>query len=324
MKALLCRELGDPGQLVVEEVPDPKPGPGKVLIDVKAAGVNFPDLLLIQGKYQANPELPFTPGGECAGVVSAVGEGVTHLGEGDRVCGSMLLGGFAEKTVIDAHSVAKIPDTMSFEQGAGFTLTYSTSYYALKQCAQLQAGETLLVMGAAGGVGITAVELGKVMGARVIAAASTQEKLETARKAGADEGIEYTSEDLKKRVKELTDGKGVDVVYDPVGGDFSEQALRATNWGGRYLVIGFAAGDIPHIPLNLPLLKGCRIVGVFWGAWAQRDPKAHAKNFAELFAMFEAGKLNPLVTQTYPLADYKEAFACLAERRAQGKVILTM
>jgi len=324
MRALMCHALGDLDALRVEEAESPVPSAGQVLIDVAAAGINFPDLLLVQGKYQANPKLPFTPGSECAGTIAALGEGVSGLAVGDRVMASMMLGAFTERLAIDARAVTKIPEKMSFEQAAGFTTTYATSYHALKQRARLAEGETLLVLGAAGGVGLTAVELGTLMGARVIAAASTAEKLDIAREAGALAGIEYLHEDLKGRVKELTDGKGADVVYDPVGGDFAELALRATNWDGRYLVIGFACGEIPRIPLNLPLLKGTHIVGVFWGAWMQRDPAGHAQNMRELLAHFEAGRLRPHVSQTFDLAEFAEALAVLGERRAIGKVVLTM
>jgi len=322
MKALVCRALGNHESLAVEEIEDPVPGKGEVLIEVEAAGLNFPDLLLVDGKYQASPELPFTPGSECAGTVIELGGDVAGIAVGDRVMASMMLGAFAKKVTVPRAAVMKIPDSMSFAQAAGFTMTYATSYHALKQRAALTRDETLLVLGAAGGVGLTAVELGKLMGARVIAAASTPEKLAVAREMGAHAGIRYTEEKLKDRVKDLTDGRGADVIYDPVGGDFAEQALRASAWDGRYLVIGFASGEIPRIPLNLPLLKGCRIVGVFWGAWTKQDPEGHGENMRELLAHFEAGNLNPRVTQTHPLEAFREAFATLAERRAIGKVIL--
>ena len=321
MQALVCNELGPLDGLALETVDDPAPGKGEVLIGVKAAGVNFPDLLVIQGKYQARPPLPFIPGGECAGVVEAVGEGVKHINVGDTVIAMGLTGAFAEKMTIAAAATLPLPEGMSFEAAAGISITYGTSYYALKQRAQLQPGETLLVLGAAGGVGLATVELGKAMGARVIAAASNAEKLDAARAAGAEMRIDYSTGSLKDQIKELTDGRGADVVYDPVGGEYSEQALRATAWGGRFLVIGFAAGDIPKVPMNLPLLKGASIVGVFWGSWTQHDPAASQQNFAELREMFEDGRLKPRITP-YPLAEYREALTSLAERRAVGKVVL--
>ncbi len=323
MRALLCEELGPYDRLTIQTVDDPAPGAGEVLIDVKAAGINFPDLLIVQGKYQFKPPLPFVPGGECSGVVSAVGEGVKRVKVGDRVIGVGLAGAFAEKMTIAEAATLPIPGDMAFETAAGIAFTYGTSFYALKQRAGLAKGETLLVLGAAGGVGMAAVELGKRMGATVIAAASSEEKLDAAQAAGADLRINYTTESLKDRVKELTNKRGADVVYDPVGGDYSEQALRAIAWNGRFLVIGFAAGDIPKIPLNLALLKSAGIVGVFWGAWTQRDPKESARNFAELQAMFQDGRLKPQVT-TFPLEDHQQALGALAGRRAKGKLVLVM
>jgi len=323
MRAVVCKELGPASKLVVDEFPAPTAGPDEAVIDVMAAGVNFPDTLIVEGKYQVRPKLPFVPGAEAAGVVSALGKNVQGLKLGQRV---IALGGaygaFAEQLAAPAAGLLPMPDEMDFVTGAGFGLTYGTSYYALKQRAALQAGETLLVLGAAGGVGLAAVELGRAMGARVIAAASSAEKLAVAEAAGAATGINYVSELLKDRVKALTDGKGADVVYDPVGGELSEQALRATGWNGRFLVIGFAAGDIPKIPLNLPLLKNNAIVGVFWGAWAARDPQASLQNYQELFQMYRDGELKPLVSQVFELDDYLEAFNTLTERRARGKVIL--
>lgn len=324
MKAILCKEFGTADKLVLEEIADPTAGKDEVVVDIKAAGINFPDTLIIAGLYQFKPPFPFTPGGEAAGVVSALGEGVTDFQVGDRVIASMLVGGFAEKVAVPAMMLTKIPDEMEYNTAAGFTVTYATSYHALKDRGQLKAGETLLVLGAAGGVGLAAVELGKAMGARVIAAASSAEKLGVCKTAGADELINYSDENLKDRVKELTGGKGADVIYDPVGGELSEQALRAIAINGRFLVVGFAAGDIPKIPLNLTLLKQCQIVGVFWGAWARADRQAHDDNFSELLDMFKDGKVKPLVSQTFPLVDYKDAYACLTERRAKGKVVLTM
>ncbi len=322
MRAVLCKAFGPPETLVVEDVPAPVAGRGEALVDIRACGVNFPDLLIIENKYQFKPPLPFSPGGEVAGVVSAVGEGVTQVRPGDRVLGSPGFGGFAEQIAIDAGRLIPIPDVMDFVSASAFLFTYGTSHYALKDRARLQAGETLLVLGAAGGVGLAAVELGKVMGARVIAAASSDEKLAVCREHGADEVINYTSEDLKERTKALTGGAGADVIYDPVGGAFAEAALRSTNWNGRFLVIGFAAGDIPKIPLNLVLLKGCQIVGVFWGAFTAREPERNRANIAELMRWFEEGKLRPHVSATYPFERAAEALNDLAQRRVKGKVVL--
>ncbi len=322
MKAVMCSELGLADKLTIEDVGAPEAGKGEVLVDVKAAGLNFPDTLIIQGKYQIRPELPFTPGGEGAGIVEAVGEGVNTVKVGDRVLFNSQVGAFAEKVVTSAFQVMPIPDHMSFEVAAGFTITYGTSYHGLKQRAELKAGETVLVLGAAGGVGLATVELAKAMGATVIAAASTDEKLAVCTTAGADHVINYTNDSLKEKIKELTGGKGVDVVYDPVGGDFTEIAVRSMAPGGRLLVIGFAAGDIPHIPINLLLLKQCALVGVFWGAWASKNPMVHVQNMMEMFAMLKDGKLDPLVDDEYALGDVTAAYACLTERRAKGKVIL--
>lgn len=321
MRALMCHELGPAEALRIDSVDDPVAGPDEVVVDLYAAGLNFPDTLAITGNYQIRPELPFTPGGEGAGKISAVGRDVSAWKIGDRVIVSGATGAFAEKILKRADEIVALPDAMDYATGAGFLAAYGTSYYALKQRAQLQSGETLLVLGAAGGVGLAAVDIGSALGANVIAAASSDEKLDIARRAGATECINYTTDNLKDRVKELTSGRGADVVYDPVGGDLSEQALRATGWDGRFLVIGFAAGEIPKIPLNLCLLKSNSIVGVFYGAWIARDPDAYAANVAELFTLFENGDLSPLVTQLFPLKDYVEAFATLTGRRAQGKVI---
>ena len=323
MKALYCREFSPEENLKVEEIDTPVVPEAHVLIDVKAAGLNFPDLLCVRGDYQFKPPLPFVPGGEGSGIITELGEGVEHLSVGDRVCFNGLTGAFAEQVAAPAGAVAIIPDSMPFDQAAGLTVVYATSYYALKQRAKIQAGETLLVLGAAGGVGLAAVELGKAMGATVIAAASTDEKLEAAKAHGADEGINYTTEDLKARVKELTGKKGADVIYDPVGGELAEAAFRAIAWEGRHLVIGFASGPIPKLPLNLPLLKGASAVGVFWGAWAMRDPEAHYQNMAELFEYYEQGAIKPHVAASYPLDDYLDAFGELSGRKAIGKVILT-
>lgn len=324
MKALYCREFGPEENLKVEDVDDPVLAPGHVMIDVKAAGLNFPDLLCVRGEYQFKPPLPFVPGGEGAGVIAELGDGVEGFEVGDRVCFNGLTGAFSSRAAVPAATLAKMPDAMSFEEAGGLTLVYGTSYYALKQRAKLQPGETVLVLGAAGGVGLAAVELAKAMGAKVIAAASTDEKLAVTREHGADETVNYSTEDLKARVKELTGGQGVDVIYDPVGGDLAELAFRTIGWEGRYLVIGFASSPvIPKLPLNLPLLKGASAVGVFWGAWAMRYPKGHHENMAELFDMYQAGKIKPHVAGTFKLENYMDAFKTISERRAIGKVILT-
>ncbi|MDG1813277.1 MAG: NADPH:quinone oxidoreductase family protein [Porticoccaceae bacterium] len=323
MKALVCNEFGPAENLSLEERPAPSPGKGEILVDIKAAGVNFPDILTVQGKYQFKPELPFVPGAEVAGIVTAVGEGVTSHKVGDKVISTLQVGGFSEQCVASEHGSFGMGETMSFEQAAGFAITYGTSYYALKQQAKIQPGETLLVLGAAGGVGIATIQIAKAMGAKVIAAASSEEKLDFACEAGADLRINYSEENLKDKVKELTGGKGADVIYDPVGGDFSEQAFRAIAWDGRFLVIGFASGPIPAIPLNLMLLKGASLVGVFWGAWAARFPMESRQNFDELIEMIDGGQFSPLVTEVYSLDDYKAAFESISERRAKGKVILS-
>ena len=330
MKALQCVELGMPDKLQVNEVPDPEVLPGQVLIDNKAASVNFPDVLMIQGLYQFQPELPFSPGGESAGVVSSIGEGVENISVGDRVFAMTGLGAFAEKIIAPEHAVVKIPETMSFETAAALPMTYGTSLYALKQRAELKEGETLLVLGAAGGVGLATVELGKAMGAKVIAAASTQEKVDLCIQHGADEGFIYPTgkldrdqqKELSSKIKELTAGIGANVIYDPVGDDYSEPCIRATAWDGRYLVIGFAAGEIPKIPINLALLKGMKIVGVFWGAWVGMFPEENKKNFEELFKLHSEGKINPEVSDSFSLDDGAQAIAHLKDRKAKGKVII--
>ena len=325
MRALLCKEHGMADKLeLVDDWPEPVPGPDDVVIDVKAAGLNFPDVLIIQGKYQFQPEMPFIPGGECSGVVAKVGENVSRYKVGDKVIGMMGHGCFADMAVMNQLAVSPMPDGLDFRQAAGVAITYFTSYHALKQRAALKKGETLLVLGAAGGVGSTAVELGKLMGAKVIAAASSEEKLAMCRDLGADETINYSEEDLKSAIKELTGGKGVDVVYDPVGGDYAEPAIRGMAWNGRYLVIGFAAGDIPEIPLNLTLLKGCSIVGVFWGRFTGEEPDANVQNIKELWELFAAGKLKPAINDVFALEDYEKAYDVMTGRRARGKVILTM
>ena len=292
-------------------------------IRVKAAGLNFPDVLIIQGKYQFQPELPFIPGGECAGVVEEVGAAVTRWQVGDEVIHSGGSGSFCEEIVANELAVLPKPPALSFEAAAGITITYLTSYHALVQRANIQPGETLLVLGAAGGVGSTAVELGKALGATVIAAASSDDKLELCTQLGADHVINYSNESLKDRVKELTGGAGVDVVYDPVGGDFSEPAVRSMGWKGRYLVIGFASGPIPSIPLNLTLLKGCSIVGVFWGRFTMEETEVHLANIDTLWHWFDEGKIKPVITDLFPIEDYEGAYAAMMERRAKGKVILT-
>lgn len=325
MKAVICKEHGLPEKLeLVTDWEEPSVGEHDVLIDVKAAGLNFPDVLMIQGKYQMQPDMPFIPGGECAGVVEAVGDKVSRFKVGDKVLSAGGSGAFCQKIAVHELGAFPMPNGLSFEQAAGVSITYFTSYYALKQRANLQPGETLLVLGAAGGVGTSAIELGKHMGAKVIAAASTDEKLELCKKLGADEVINYSEANLKDAIKEITGGKGVDVVYDPVGGDYSEPAIRGMAWKGRYLVIGFASGPIPKIALNLTLLKGCSLVGVFWGRFAGEEPEVNLKNIEELWALFASGKISPVVTDSFPVEQYEEAFNCMMERRARGKVIITM
>ncbi len=324
MKALVCKEYGPPEKLVIEEKTNPVPGDGEVLVDIKAAGINFPDVLVIAGTYQVKVPPPFVPGNEAAGVVEAVGTGVTRFKPGDRVIVTPLSGGFAEKCVAAEKLCLPLPASLSFEQGAGFTVTYATSYHAYRQCTQLKPGETVLVLGAAGGVGITAVEIAKALGARVIAAASSEEKLAFARQAGADETINYSSASLRDAVKELTKGKGVDVVYDPVGGELAQMALRSLAWHGRYLVIGFACGEIPDFPANIALLKEASIIGVWWGTWSNHNPGESLQNMVELAAMVESGKLKPRVTESYPLEHYADAFSAITERRARGQVVLTL
>jgi NADPH2:quinone reductase len=322
MRAIVCRELtGVPGLRYETDWPDPEAGAGEVVVEVKAAALNFPDLLMVQGLYQVRPDPPFVPGSEMSGIVTQVGKGVTGFAPGDRVvgaCGRTL----AERVAAQASTLAPAPHGLGFEAAAGICITYFTSYHALKQRAALRAGETLLVLGAGGGVGTSAVEIGKQMGATVIAAASTQEKLELAQRLGAEHLVNYTTEDLRTRLKDLTAGKGVDVVYDPVGGTLAEAAMRSMAWNGRYLVIGFASGEIPRLPLNLPLLKGCSIVGVFWGSFAQREAAVQRRNVAELWELFESGRLAPVVGETHPIEDYAAAFGALSERRARGKVVL--
>jgi NADPH:quinone reductase len=322
MKAVLCKELGLPEKLVVENVPSPKPGKGEVLVSVKACGVNFPDTLIIQGKYQFKPELPFSPGGEVAGVVKEVGAGVTSPKPGDRVIAFNTWGGFAEEIVVEAVRTVRMPDHMDFVPASAFVLTYGTSYHALKDRAQLKAGETMLVLGASGGVGIAAIQLGKAMGARVIAAASSDQKLAVCKESGADELINYGQDDLRAKIKAITAGKGVDVVYDPVGGPYSEPALRDMAWNGRFLVVGFAAGEIPKVPLNLALLKGCSIVGVFCGAFTRNESEKNLRNNEDLMRLYLEGKVKPHIHATYPLERAAEALNEVMYKRVSGKVVL--
>ena len=324
MKAVLCKQYGPPESLVYEDTPSPKPGPGEVVLSVKAAGVNFPDVLIIQNKYQFKPPLPFSPGSELAGTVKEVGEGVKHWKPGDKVIAFTTFGAFAEEVKTEAARLLPIPQGMDFTTAAGFILTYSTSDHALTDRAQLKSGESLLVLGAAGGVGLAAVEIGKALGARVIACASSADKLAVCKQHGADEVIDYSKEDLRERIKALTDGKGVDVVYDPVGGPYTEPAFRSLAWRGRLLVVGFAAGDIPKLPLNLALLKGASAVGVFWGDFARKEPKAFAEGVARLARWYGEKKLKPHVSQTFPLARAVDALNLLAARKATGKIVLTV
>jgi NADPH2:quinone reductase len=331
MRAMLSHTAGGPETLRLEEVPEPRPGPGQVLLRTRACGVNFPDLLIIQDKYQFRPERPFAPGAEVSGVIEAVGPGVEGLHAGQRVIGSVLSGGMAEQTLVEASRCTPIPDSMPFDEAAAFILTYGTSYHALKDRAALKPGETLLVLGAAGGVGIAAVELGRAMGARVVAAVSSEEKLAFARECGAESGVVYPEGPFDKAgTKALADlfkqacgENGADVIYDPVGGDYAEAALRAIGWAGRFLVVGFPAG-IPKIPLNLALLKSCQIVGVFWGGFARRYPEADRQNNRELLALYEAGNIRPRISERFPLERAGEAIAHLAGRKAKGKVVVTI
>jgi NADPH2:quinone reductase len=329
MKALLSRTPGGPETLVLEEVPDPTPAAGEVRISVRAVGVNFPDLLMIQDLYQIKPPRPFSPGGELAGVIDAVGEGVATLRPGDRVLASPVRGAMAEKAIGSADNCFKIPDTMGFEEAAALLMTYGTSQHALKDRAHLRAGETLLVLGAGGGVGLAAVELGKIMGARVIAAASSDDKLALAKEHGADDGVHYPTGALDKaaakaltdRLKTVCGPDGAHVIYDSVGGDYTEAALRAIAWEGRHLVVGFPAG-IPKLPLNLPLLKSCQIVGVFWGEFTKRFPDIHTANVAALMKLYVDGKIKPAVTERFPLARAGDAIARLGARAARGKIVV--
>ena len=322
MQAVLCKTYGPPESLVIEEVEPLQPGKGQVVVSVKACGVNFPDTLIIQGQYQFKPPMPFSPGGEVAGVVKAVGDGVSGARVGDRVIVFTGWGGFAEEMLADAAQLIPMPEGVDFPTASAFVMTYGTSYHALKDRAHLKPGEKLLVLGAAGGVGLAAIEIGKALGAHVIAAASTDEKLAVCQQHGANELINYSTTDLKQQVKTLTGGNGVDVVYDPVGGDYSEAALRGIAWNGRFLVIGFTAGEIPRIPLNLALLKGCSIVGVFWGSFAAREPKQNQANLQQLFAWLREGKIKPHISATYPLNRAADALNDLMQRKVTGKAVL--
>ena len=324
MRALICKEYGAPETMSVGEWDAPVPGDDEVVFDVKAAGLNFADVLMIAGQYQVKTPPPFIPGNEAAGIVTAVGRNVTRFKTGDKIIGALRGGAFAEQAIVAEDFAIPLPDALSFDQGAGYSVAYGTSYHGLKQGAALQPGETVLVLGAAGGVGYTAVEIAKAMGASVIAAASSDAKLAFAKEAGADMTINYSDASLKDSVKELTNGRGVDVVYDPVGGDLAEQALRATGWHGRYLVVGFASGEIPKFPLNLALLKEASIVGVWWGTWAARHTKEMLQNMQELDALVQNGRLQPRVSQSFALEDFADAFRVITERRVLGKVVLTI
>ena len=322
MKAVLCKQFGPPESLVLEDLPSPKPGAGEVVVSIKAASVNFPDVLIIQNKYQFKPPLPFSPGSELAGVVKEIGPGVTNVKVGDKVIAFVTFGAFAEEVKTEAVRLLPLPEGMSYEEGASFILTYGTTDHALRDRAQMKPGETLLVLGAAGGVGVAAIEIGKAMGARVIACASSDDKLAVCKQHGADETINYATEDLRERIKALTGGKGVDVIYDAVGGAYAEPAFRSIAWRGRHLVIGFAAGEIPKLPLNLALLKGASVVGVFWGDFTKREPAAFAESAKQLGRWYKEGKLKPHVSTTFPLARAAEAMNLLASRKAKGKVVI--
>jgi NADPH2:quinone reductase len=323
VRALLCKALGPPETLVFDDAPEPEPAPGDVLIRVHACGINFPDVLIIEGKYQVLPDLPFSPGSEVAGTVLAVGRDVLGgLEPGTRVMAAVRYGGLAEQVVVNANRAVTIPDQMDFVTASGFPLVYGTSYHALKQRAGLRPGETLLVLGAAGGVGLAAVEIGAAMGAEVIAAASTREKLDVAMRHGAEIGIDYSAENLRERLEDLTGDRGVDVVLDPVGGDFTEVVHRRMAWNGRHLIVGFAAGTIPKLPLNLPLLKGCQVVGVYFSEFVRKEPAAAQENFRELMELWERGALKPYVSKVYPFAQAIDALRAVANREAVGKLVV--
>ncbi len=322
MQAWYCETLSGPEGLVLRDLPTPEPGPGEVRIAIRAASLNFPDILIVQGKYQVKPALPFVPGSEFSGIVEALGEGVTTLKVGDAVAAMGSVGGFATHACVKATQVLPLPSGFAVEDGAAFALTYGTSHHALVDRAALKAGETVLVLGAAGGVGTSAIQISKAVGAKVIAAASTDEKCAFCRELGADETINYSAGTLREQIKALTGGKGPDVVYDPVGGDLAEPVFRSIAWRGRYLVIGFAQGGIPALPLNLALLKGASIVGVFWGDFVRREPQASAKGMAELAGWYAEGRIKPAIDQRLPLADLPKAYARMATRKVQGKVLI--
>ena len=322
MKAIVCKTYGPPENLVLEEIDDPVAAENEAVVQIYSASLNFPDGLQIQGKYQFQPPMPFTPGSEVGGIITSVGAGIQDFSVGDRVMATPGIGGLAEQVAVKADGLRKIPDSMDFKTAAGFAMIYTTSYYALKQRAQLQPGETLLVLGASGGVGLAAVELGKLMGAKVIAAASSDEKLEFVNRLNPDALLNYADGELKERVKELTAGAGADVIYDPVGGDLFDQSCRCINWNGRLLVVGFASGRIPQYKANLALLKGSSMVGVFLGRFRKEEPAEYEKNFAELLDMYDAGKLKPIVTESFAMTDFVDAFNVFTERKVMGKVTL--
>jgi len=324
MKAIVCKTYGPPENLALEEIDDPVATENEAVVQVYSASLNFPDGLQIQGKYQFQPPMPFTPGSEVGGIITSVGENIQNFAVGDRVMATPGIGGLAEQVAVKADGLRKIPHSMDFKTAAGFAMIYTTSYYALKQRAQLQPGETLLVLGASGGVGLAAVELGKLMGAKVIAAASSNEKLEFVNRLNPDALLNYADGKLKERVKELTGGTGADVIYDPVGGDLFDQSCRCINWNGRLLVVGFASGRIPEYKANLALLKGSSMVGVFLGRFRKEEPGEYEKNFAELLEMYDAGKLKPIITESFAITDFVEAFNVFTERKVMGKVTLEL
>ncbi|TFW20038.1 NADPH:quinone oxidoreductase family protein [Duganella callida] len=322
MKAVVCENWGTPDMLKLQDLPDPQPGPGQVVIDVQAAAVNFPDVLIVQGKYQFKPDLPFVPGNEVAGVVRSVADDVTTCRPGDKVIAFTATGGFGQQLLAPAQSLIPIPPGMEFDIAAAITLTYGTSYHAIVDRAALKTGETMLILGAAGGVGLAAIEIGKALGARIIAAASSDDKLEVCRRHGADVLINYSEEDLRTAIKAATGGRGPDVIYDPVGGAYTEAAFRSISWGGRHLVVGFANGEIPKLPLNLTLLKGASLVGVFWGEFTKRYPKANMSNMKQLLQWLQEGKIRPLVSHRYRLEETAQALNDMAARKVTGKIVI--